>query len=224
MNKITQLIYKKSINFPHVNVYINEYWAFSAPIDMVSQFNLFPDKELSDKDLEKLLFAAVFQVLYQKCFRLISLRPRSSYEIKLYLIKQLKKSDKYGQKYSVNKPSLINQITSKLTEKHYLNDLDFANWWIEHKSKRLLKGKKILELELLKKGINQENIKTALHQIDSLDNRQNMLKLIEKIAGKLKNKNLNKAKLKQSIYQKLYFRGFDSQEIGNQIDEFLDKE
>lgn len=74
--------------------------------------------------------------------RLLALRPRSTHEVRQYLIR--KKAD----------PTLIEEIITKLTQKRLLDDLEFARWLITSRSKK--RGAARIRLELQRFGVSPD--------------------------------------------------------------------
>lgn len=107
----------------------------------------------------------VFDSLYNRTLRFLSMRPRSEKEVLDYLDKK-----KSSQK---NKT----EIMRRLKEYNFVNDLDFTRWFIENRKK----SSRILVLELKQKGIKKEIIDQVSEDFD-LQNKDTKLidNLIEK--------------------------------------------
>ena len=124
--------------------------------------------------------------------RLLSISPRTKEEI----ISRLKKRDLDEQ--------LISQLVGDLERKGIINDLEFARGWIDSRLRLRPRGKRMLEIELRGKGIQEEIIQRAINEkADELDERRIAYRLIEKRlgAGTLKDKNV-KAKLFRFLVSK----------------------
>ena len=85
--------------------------------------------------------------------RALGPRARSRKEI-VELLKSKKVSD-----------STINFICEDLEIYGYINDLDFANQWVDSRTRKKKVSKKIIERELFLKGIDKEFIAQALADI-----------------------------------------------------------
>src|SRR5690242_1728809 len=83
---------------------------------------------------------------YSLALKYLARRPRSEKEIHDYLIK--KKSSEEQRK----------AIIVKLREHKFLNDEEFARWWIEQRNRLRPKGWRVIEFELKQKGISADII------------------------------------------------------------------
>lgn len=124
-------------------------------------------KELTDQELDKVKNDAVIDKGVYRVLDLISRRPRSKWEIEDYL------------KRKNNEPEEITKVVSKLADRGYINDLDFAKRWVENR--RLLKAtsKRKLQMELRQKRINDETIQKILED-DQADEQEILKELITK--------------------------------------------
>jgi regulatory protein len=149
--KITALeIQKKNRN--RVNVYLDEEFAFG--LSRINATWLEIGNSLSEGEIRELLAADAREMAYQKAIHYLSFRPRSEKEIKINLRKH-KFTDE-----------VICDIISKLKKGNLVNDLDFAQNWVENRSEFRPRGQKALKFELVKKGINNDIIEEVLLNID----------------------------------------------------------
>lgn len=153
-----------------------------------------------------------FDKFYDKALRFLSYRPRSEKEVRDNLQKK-KVSD-----------SIIDLIIKKLQEQKFLNDRDFAKWWIEQRTLVKPSGKRLIKIELTKKGIDKELIDEIFDSVEDLV--QNELEMARKLVQRKINK--YKGLGRQKIYQRLggflSRRGFDYDTIKKSIDEFISEE
>lgn len=142
----------------------------------------------------------------------LSYRARSEKEVR----------DKLAQK---NAPAeIIEKIISKLKQQRFLNDEQFAEEWVRSRSAYRLKSKRIIKMELFKKGIDPEIIEKTLNQKDEegIDDNQQIKKLLEKRLSHYKG--LPRDKLYQKLGGFLARRGFDWDTIKKNIDDVLKSE
>ena len=123
----------------------------------------------------------------------IAYRPRSEAEVRVRL-------DKAG--FGENE---IERIVKKLKKYNYLNDLEFAKLWINDRMKINPRGKKVLKIELLKKGINKDIVDSAIAGIAD-EAEQEMIKKI--ISKKQKANGTNQLLIDEKIISFLLRRGF----------------
>lgn len=147
-----------------------------------------------------------FEKFYNKALRFLSFRPRSEKEI----IDNLKK-----RKASL---PIIEKVISKLKEQNFVNDLEFAKWWIEQRDNFKPRSERLLKLELKQKGI-EGNI------LESLDFLEKDLGKAKKLVEKrIKNvQHLAKHEAYQKLQRFLVAKGFNFETIKEAIDEVYEK-
>lgn len=148
----------------------------------------------------------VYEKLMGSAIRYVSFRPRSEKEIREFLQKKL-------DLYHTTAPLILEKVISRLRELGYADDAKFAAWWVEQRSGRKPKGKKLIERELEVKGI----------QVDvSIDEKTLATRAVEKKLMLWKHLSFFEQKKKISDY--LYRRGFGWDTIGSVVDGVLKKE
>lgn len=113
-----------------------------------------------------------YQKVKDYAIKLISFRPRSAKEL-------LSKLSKYSLKKGFG-DEIPHNILKDLESKGYINDLDFAKWWISQRRQFRPKGEYLLKLELREKGIGKEIIDKIFSETGIVDDLDSALK----IAGK----------------------------------------
>lgn len=150
-----------------------------------------------------------FEKYLNKAFHFLSFRPRSEKEVRDSLIK--KKA----------LPEIIDRIIVQLKEHNFLNDEDFARWFIESRLRFRPKSLRIIKLELKQKGVDRETIETAISNNTNELDLESAKKLVEKKIDKYRDVK------RQEVYQKLggflARRGFDWDTIKKSIDSVLPK-
>lgn len=152
------------------------------------------------------------EVFYTKALKFLSRRPRSEYEIRENLKKKHVPEDQ------------IALILSRLREQKFVNDYDFAKWWVEQRTQFRPKGWRVLSLELQQKGISKEILK-SIHEEMTFDNEHSEKVLAMKILQKKmeKYKGLSRQELYQKLGGFLARRGFSLDIIKACIDDVLRK-
>jgi len=215
---ITKL--KSQKNKSRVNLYLDGKFTFGLSLEEVVSQGLFVGQKLTEKELEKLFFSSQLEKLYHRTLNFLSYRPRSEKEITDYLKKNLKGnlSTLHAIAGKVER-KIQSKILKKLKKLKLLDDFKFASWWIEQRLRFRPKGKKILKLELLQKGVDQKIIDSQISQINQINAAK---KIINK---KLKlYKSLPKLKLKQKLFSHLARRGFEFPLIKKVVDEEMQKD
>lgn len=152
------------------NIYIDGQFVFGADEDLVVDQRLIVGKEVSENDLEGLLYEAEVGKLMESIYALFNKRQRSTKEVKNYLRKLSYKRKVNGQ--CEISSSAIDLVVEKLKHKNLLDDEEFARSWvyIRRKSKKI--GKIALRVELIRKGIDKEIIDKVLEEACDLDTEE----------------------------------------------------
>ncbi len=172
--KITNL--KQGVkNSNRVNVYVNSEFAFSLDISQVVDLGVKVGLEISEDELVEFRRASEFGKLYQRALEWVLTRPHSEKECRDYLRRKIfeKKLDK----------NHIDIIIDKLKTKKYLDDVRFAEWYIENRFAKKGVSVKRLKMELLKKGVSKDIIEQVLENSDRND-RGELEKMILKKRSK----------------------------------------
>jgi regulatory protein len=192
-----------------VNIYLDGQFAFGLSFQQFADANLKVGQEITQDEINKLIKLSEFGKIFDKTLKFLSFRPRSKWEIENYL-----KNKKAGTEVE-------NKVLAKLEKLGLVNDLEFANWWIENRLKFRPRGPVILKSELIKKGIDREIIDQILEKIDDQSQHELALKIAQKQAQKFKN--LDKSKFFQKMAGFLGRRGFSWEITKAVIDSVLEK-
>lgn len=115
--------------------------------------------ELSETELYELKNQAQTDKAYNRVLGLLARRPRSEWEVHEYLRRKNSEAN------------LISEVISKLKERGYIDDRDFARRWVE--SRRLLRAtsRRKLSIELKQKRVEDSVIREILadDETDELD-------------------------------------------------------
>ena len=190
-----------------LNIYLDGIFAFGIDLDTLVKNHLTIGRELSDNDVARLTNEGTTALLYNKTLAFISRRPRSEKEIRDYLHKQ-----EVGI-------SVSDLIVTKLKDRKFLDDAEFARWFVEQRSTFRPKGKVALTAELRQKGIDRELISQTLEEnsVDEVGLARAAL------AKKLRQfDHLPADKRKEKIIRFLGSRGFSWDTIGKILNRDID--
>ncbi|UMZ73478.1 regulatory protein RecX [Natranaerofaba carboxydovora] len=112
------------------------------------------DEWLEAKELEEKGF--------NQALKYLTYRPRTVSEVKNHL-----KKKGYSSR-------VINLVVEKLSEINYLNDYQYAVDWLNYQISNSKDGPKLLEYKLKQKGISQDIVKHAIHEIIDEDKELNL--------------------------------------------------
>jgi regulatory protein len=149
--KITALETQKK-NRDRVSVYLDDRFAFGVPAIMAAR--LAPGQFLSDAEIASIREQGDIETAYHKVLDYLSYRPRSHAEVVTYL---QKRGLPEGQ---------IEEIAERLERAGLLDDVAFAQFWVENRERFRPKGLRALRYELRNKGISYEIIEHALASVD----------------------------------------------------------
>lgn len=144
---------------------------------------------------------------YNYALRFLSYRPRSEKEIRDKLKTRKVES------------SIIDKVISKLIQKKFINDEEFAKGWMESRLRFKPRSLRLIKLELKQKGIDPETINNLLLATDS--DLESAKKLVERKIKRLKD--LSKQEIYEKVGRYLASKGFSWDIIKKSIDEVLEK-
>ncbi len=207
MPQITDISPQKK-NKNRVNLFLDGKYAFSVSLENILKNKFKIGIELSNDDVTKSTNEESQQKYQDKVINFLSFRPRSEKEIRDYLAKKIAADSSISFSQAQNS-SLIEKIFSKLKKYNYIDDVEFARWWLKSRSSSRPKGKNFIKIELIKKGISKQIIENVLKKAP------NQLKLAEKAIEKKLNTwhNLPLFEQKRKIYNYLASRGFQQDVI-----------
>ncbi len=199
--KITEL--KQGVKNPNrVNVFVDGKYEFSLDVTQVVDFKIKVGMEISPEQLLEYKKASEFGKLYQRTLEWVLVRPRSVREAREYLLRKLRQSSsetplrarRYGAQSLSSLPvgrenssesmfELSSGIIDRLIDKKYLDDLKFAEYYVENRFVKKGVSKKRLKMELMKKGVSLEIIDEVLNGSERND-KDEILKIIAKKRAK----------------------------------------
>ena len=152
----------------------------------------------------------MFAFHYNRALRFLARRPRSEKEVRDNL--QKKKIE----------PDVLEKIIVKLKEQKFLNDEEFASWWIDQRTRISQKGMRVIRLELLQKGIEKDIIDAATGDRQAATretDEETARKIVEKKFVKFKN--LPREEIYKKLGGHLARRGYNWDTIKASIDEAM---
>ena len=167
--------------------------------DVILKNELLLKKELTNKEYNQILIETNLSEYYNSCIRYISIRLRSTKEIKDYLTKKKVSNED------------IEIIIDKLTKNKLLDDNHFTECFIKDKLNFTTMGEYKIINELKKHNISNDIINNNSY----LWSEDIMIPKIEKLVDKQinNNKKLDKYKLRNKIYYYLLNQGYSSDTI-----------
>lgn len=162
--------------------------------DILVRYRLLAGKEIEAQLLQELDYEGEIQHGYSSAINYISYRPRSVFEVKEYLRRK-----EIAVEY-------IEDIISRLLDKGYLDDADFAQKWVDNRRRLNPKGKYVLRNELKEKGIAASIINDVLEAIDDEEEQEHALQIARKKLRQFRGKAWQDVRPK--IMRFLTYKGF----------------
>jgi len=141
-------------NQERVSVYLDGAYAFSLPA--LEAIKLRREQHLSDDEITALKTLDLRAKAYDKAVGFLAVRPRSVDEVRQRLRKY-----RTRQKESLAETH-IDWVTEKLLEQGYLNDSEFASYWVEQRNRFKPLSPRALRYELLRKGVVEQIVEAAI--------------------------------------------------------------
>jgi regulatory protein len=137
-----------------VNVFLDGAFAFSLEIDVAQKAGLREGKLLSSSEIDELTAADASQRCFNAALDYLSYRPRSESELKMRL---------HRRGFD---DGTIESILPRLRELRLIDDQAFAQFWRDNRESFSPRSRRLLRLELRRKGIDADVIDEVAQGID----------------------------------------------------------
>jgi regulatory protein len=151
--RITSLRFQKH-SPDRVNVYLDDRFAFGLPA--VEAARLRVGQTLENGEIERLRSLDIEQKAYDRAVNFLAYRPRSEAEVR----SRLKRSD--------TDPDVIEAVIGRLKAQSYLDDAEFARFWVEGRQRFRPRSATALRQELRRKGLDDSTIAPAVAELDAV--------------------------------------------------------
>jgi len=148
---ITALKFQKN-NKERVSVYLDGAYAFG--LDALEAARLHKGQVLSDTEIASLKAQDEQNQAFNRAVRFLSYRPRSRAEVERYL------RDK------ATAPEVVPTVVARLEQAGYLDDEEFARFWVEDRERFRPRSQHALRYELRQKGVSDAIISQTLEGSD----------------------------------------------------------
>ncbi len=188
------------------NVYLSNGEVLNLDEKIITENELLLKKEIDPKLYVKLTKENDIYKIYLSGIKYISVRLRSTKEIKEYFIRK---------KYDINDADIA---ISKLIENGYLDDNKFTKAYIKDKLMFTTHGDYKIRKDLANLGVNESIIEENMSNIDANIFDDKIKKIIEKDLKT--NKKYTGMKLKAKIYNHLLTGGYSKERVINIINTY----
>ncbi len=138
-------------NAQRVSVFLDGEFAFGLTRIVAGWLQV--GQVLDDEKIASLKAQDDFERVYLQAIHFLSYRPRSAEEVRKNL-----------RKRKVASP-LIEPTITRLEKQGFLNDIEFAKFWVENRNAFRPRGERALKAELRRKGISEEIIDEVLEAL-----------------------------------------------------------
>lgn len=210
--KITN-ISAQAKNPDRVNVSVDGKYRFSLDISQLVDLGVKIGKEYSEDELVELEGESQFGKLYARALEYCLMRPHSSREVRDYLWRKTR-STRYKSRTGELKEragvsqQIAERVFRRLVEKGYVDDENFARWWVENRNVRKGASARKLAAELRAKGVDEKIIEAQLTQTSRSDEEE-----LQKIIAKKQSRYSDPQKFMQYLVR----QGFSYEDVKNAL-------
>lgn len=206
MPQITSITSQKKAK-DRVNVFVDGEFSFATDLETILKYKLSKGRVLEQKDIQGLKHKDEEAKHFNAVLNFLSFRPRSEKEIRDYLTKKIAKTNQVKFHEAKENPT-VNKLLVKLRKYKLVDDREFVNWFMRARNSKA-KGKLLIKMELVKKGIDKELIDQQLENLKD-DSKLARTALSKKL---LRWKSLPLFKQKQKAWAFLASHGFNRDTI-----------
>lgn len=135
-----------------VRLYLDDEYALDLPL--MEAARLSKGQTLTTSELDQLAGARRLQRAYDLALRYLSYRPRSTEEVRRHLVKKQVPDAR------------IAEVLERLRQRGYVDDREFARFWISNRDRFKPMGLRALKYELRRKGIDDDIVDAMLMDVD----------------------------------------------------------
>ncbi len=151
---ITSLKFQKQ-TADRVNVYLDGTYVLALPALEAARLRV--GQHLDDTEIAQLRALDIRQKAYDRALHYLSYRPRSAAELRRNLVE------------ADFDPDTVEETLARLAEQGYLDDAEFARFWVENRQRFRPKGERALRQELRQRGLDADTIAGALERLDTAE-------------------------------------------------------
>jgi regulatory protein len=167
-----------------VNLSVDGKYRFSLDFSQLTELGVRVGNEYSETELADLENESQFGKLFMRALEYSLMRPHSQHELSQYLYRKTR--DTLTKTGSIRKgvsKALTERVYNRIIEKGYVNDANFARYWIDNRQLRKGISKRKLQAELASKGVDRSIVESILLQTERSDEEE-IQKIIEKKASR----------------------------------------
>ena len=187
-----------------VQVFLNDEPAFLISAGMASDLDLTVGMDITDEQKERILSTVVLREAVHRCIDLLKTRDRTVFQ----LIRSMA-NDGYTD-------IIAREAVNRLKEKGYLDDSVYAeNYILSHAEDQSVS--KIISV-LKSRGVSSEDIRTGFERNDPVDQKSQIIRLLEKKRDILQSGDSHKIELLLASFVR---KGYSYHDVKEAVDSFL---
>ena len=194
MSKITKIEAQKRTK-DRVNIYIDEAYAFSVSAELVYREGLREDLVINEEKLKEVVKEDNIIKCKNTALRIVERSYKTEKEIKEKLFEKGYEKDE------------IDKTLEFLSEYKFINDEAYTKMYVKDRAKTQGRGK--IKYALMKKGVDQEDIESALETIDKDEEKEAALELARKRYLVISKRESDKYKIWNKLCRFLVGWGYD---------------
>lgn len=187
-----------------VNLFIDGEFRLGIARIIVQERGLSIGQLLTDEEISELESLDEVSRATNQAIRLLSFRPRSRRELETRLAR------KQFSEYATG------AALERLAELGYVNDNEFAQYWVENRQQHRPRGKRLLASELRSKGVSRDVVEQTLDEAE-IDEFSDALQLARRRAEQLRG--LDAATWRRRMTGYLQRRGFGWEVVRSVLEE-----
>lgn len=141
-----------------VNLYIDGEFSCGISVNTIAKYSLYVGKEITQETLDELFFSELESRFFDRAMGFLDRSPKTERQVRIYL-KDLSFKKRGSWFDSLNTEMLskiIEKVIGKLNEYQYIDDERFAELFVTSRMKNKPRGKDVLLMELLSKGVAKD--------------------------------------------------------------------
>lgn len=165
--KITELSPQKK-NPSRFNLFVNEKFFLGVSTIGVAKYNLYKGKEIEESLLDEIVIEEIYQRFLDRTVEYLTRGIKTEKAVRQYLKQlQFKKKGKWFDEGIVFEwEKLFDRVVEQIKKYKYIDDLRFAQQFLESRSKNKPRSTAFIISELISKGVSRDIAQQAIGQSD----------------------------------------------------------
>jgi len=147
-----------------VNLYIDGEFNCGISVNTIAKYSLYVGKEITQEVLDELFFSELESRFFDRAMGFLDRAQKTERQVRIYLkdLSFKKRGSWFDSLNSEMLSKIIEKVIGKLNEYQYIDDERFAELFVTSRMKNRPRGKDVLLMELLSKGVAKETAQKVL--------------------------------------------------------------